>query len=147
MPATNGDDALVPPSTPQCPFSYTAGPVSGSPSVETSTISRPLQPTFGIHLAALLPVEHQLVEPPQYRSLQPRLFDERVSEVLPTMTMPKSFTVTLPGCFFESADVSVLWLSYLFAAIYELGTVLTVLSKLPALFCRNTEILVCFQLS
>src|SRR3954451_9135928 len=86
MPATSGEETLVPPSTAHPPFTLTATPVAGSPTALTSTIRRPLQPTLGIHLAALFSGVHQLVESFHTVSVQPRLPCAGRKDVPPTMT-------------------------------------------------------------
>src|SRR4051812_4999497 len=92
----NGDDALVPPSTAHCPLTLTATPVTGSPTLLTSTISRPLHPTLGIHLAGLFCRVHQLVEPCHTLSVQPRWLSAAHREVPPTMTRYLEFGSASP---------------------------------------------------
>jgi hypothetical protein len=90
--AMMGEDALVPPTTNHAPplasLQYTATPVSGLPTADTSASMRFLQVgsvcQLGLAISALQPLPPPLQAP----SAQPRDDAEVVSEVPPTATTP-----------------------------------------------------------
>ena len=90
--ATMGDEALVPPTTDQAPpvasLQYTATPVSGSATADTSVSMRFVQLAsvcqLGLVISALQPLPPLLQAP----SAQPRDDVEVVSDVPPTATTP-----------------------------------------------------------
>src|SRR5437868_5346230 len=101
MVATIGDDRLVPPTTNQPPRfgtpivyggvrfgvlyeSYTARPVPGSASAETSATLRRGQPASCCHAGLGSKSEHPLPDPLQAVSLKPRAVSSAVSVVPPT---------------------------------------------------------------
>src|SRR5215813_9029403 len=87
MPATSGDDALVPPTTMKPPLApwNTATPVLGSPTAATSEAMRLLHDEVaGWKLGLAIALLHELPPSLHARSAQPRVFVERDSVVPPT---------------------------------------------------------------
>jgi hypothetical protein len=92
--ATVGDDALVPPTWPQppCPLEseqYTATPVCGSASDETSASTRIEHPLSVCQLGFATRLLQPLPAPLQACSAHPRDEDDFASEVPPTATTPE----------------------------------------------------------
>src|SRR5215468_4444740 len=89
MPATSGEEALVPPTTIQPPSALlnTATPVLGSPTAETSDAMRLLHfDVAGWKLGFAIDPLHELPPSAQARSAQPRVFVDFASVVPPTAT-------------------------------------------------------------
>src|SRR5579859_4025415 len=82
-----GDDALVPPTTCQPP-QYTATPVCGSPTAETSDSTRILHPVSFCHAGFEMTPLHPLPPLLQADSAQPRDDADCCSDVPPTASTP-----------------------------------------------------------